>query len=185
MKRIAFLSALALLLLYPALVMGASSIEEILDEDGRIDARRLTQGEITGQVNVSDYDFRIDPNTGEPVFYSSRGAAPSIDDCWSDEFPLPGANQVIADAVVYNGMLVVGGSFQGIGSIAATGVAGWDGTQWHAIGANSPGAVSALAIYNGDLIAGGSFDTFDGSPGDHIARWDGSSWSALGSGANG
>jgi hypothetical protein len=84
----------------------------------------------------------------------------------------------VKDMVVYNGKLVVAGSFT-VGGF--NNIAQWDGTTWTALGAGLNNNVEALAIHNGKLYAGGSFT----SPGNRIAVWDGSTWSALGSGING
>ena len=68
-----------------------------------------------------------------------------------------------------NGELVVGGSFHQIGGLAISGLARWDGSQWHPYPyINSP--ISALALRaNGRLVIGGSF------PG-RIAEWNGQAW---------
>ncbi|MBL7813424.1 MAG: HYR domain-containing protein [Saprospiraceae bacterium] len=84
----------------------------------------------------------------------------------------------IKDMVVFNGKLVVAGSFttNGFNNIAQ-----WDGASWTALGTGLNGSVDALAVHGGKLYAGGSFT----STGSRIAVWDGTSWAALGSGTNG
>jgi hypothetical protein len=69
-----------------------------------------------------------------------------------------------------DGLLYVGGNFEGPQSIVSPGVAAWDGTRWHRVGAGVPGYVEALANYHDDLYAGG--------PG--LLRWDGFTWTSMG-----
>ena len=83
--------------------------------------------------------------------------------------------------------LVVAGSFQSVGNVAANNIAALDPTTgaWSALGAgiDTFGQVFALvALPNGDLVAGGSFAAAGGTGVSNIARWNGSTWSALGSG---
>jgi trimeric autotransporter adhesin len=89
-------------------------------------------------------------------------------------------------------LLVLGGSFQSAGGIAAANIAAFDpaaGT-WSPFGsgmqsAGMADAVFALAVLpNGDLIAGGDFLTAGGVLVNRIARWDGVSWSPLGAGCS-
>ena len=88
-------------------------------------------------------------------------------------------------------ILVVGGAFDAIGEVVATGVAAWDGTKWRAMGGGIPLApnllqtdveIYALAVFEGELIAAGEFHASSGSPSNAIARWDGESWRSLGNG---
>lgn len=83
----------------------------------------------------------------------------------------------------FRGELHVGGAFVAAGHSFSPGVARWDGTNWHPLGAGlsvtsavSP-AVATLAVFADDLYAGGLFvrsgDVF--LPG--LARWDGTNWS--------
>ncbi|HNQ23711.1 MAG TPA: choice-of-anchor Q domain-containing protein [Phycisphaerae bacterium] len=90
-----------------------------------------------------------------------------------------GMNGPVYALTVWNGELVVGGSF----TTPATRIARWDGV-WHPLGSGIGSiyqCVYALVVYEGELIAGGNFTT----PANRIARWDGA-WHPLGSGvANG
>ena len=87
----------------------------------------------------------------------------------------------------------VGGTFRNAGGIAATNIARWDGTNWHALGnglryfdgpGSENGGVGALAVQNGVLFAGGSFWRAGDVAATNIARCDGEVWSEVGSGVN-
>ena len=86
--------------------------------------------------------------------------------------------------VAPNGDLIAGGSFQRIGSVAASGVARWNGATWTPIGAGIDGYVNAVAVLPaGDVVVAGPIATAGGAPCSGVARWNGSSWSSLGPGA--
>lgn len=90
---------------------------------------------------------------------------------------------VWAEAVAPNGDLYVGGAFRGCGDVAASTVARWDGSAWHALGSGTDNTVFALAVAsNGDVYAAGGFSYAGGVAASGIARWDGSAWHALGAG---
>ncbi|MBI5220087.1 MAG: PKD domain-containing protein, partial [Bacteroidia bacterium] len=62
-----------------------------------------------------------------------------------------------------------------------SGVASWDGTQWHSMGKVGWSAmVNKLIMYRGELYAGGGFDTL-GVPVKHFAKWNGTNWVSVGS----
>ncbi len=77
---------------------------------------------------------------------------------------------------VYNGSLIAGAGFQGIGNIAQ-----WNGTAWQPMGAGTPNdRVLALTQYNSDLYIGGIFTNVAGFPTPvHLARWNSSSWASV------
>ncbi len=89
---------------------------------------------------------------------------------------------------IYNGDLIVGGTFTAAGGVPADNIARWDGA-WHALGAGVGGkvlnTVRALAIYNSQLIIGGNFLNAGSVTANGIAAWDGANWSALGTGVAG
>jgi hypothetical protein len=104
--------------------------------------------------------------------------------------PRVGIGYVRALAFAPNGDLYVGGSFNRAGSVAAAGVARWNGSTWSALGSGVGGPsipfVEALAVApGGDVYVGGNFTNAGGTAANYVARWNGSSWSALGSGVNG
>ena len=64
----------------------------------------------------------------------------------------------------------VAGRFDTAGSVAATNIARWNGTNWNPLGAGLPSAVGALAVANGWVYAGNQ---------DGAWRWDGTNWISL------
>lgn len=91
-------------------------------------------------------------------------------------------------AIMANGDVVAGGSFQAIGSAPIYGIARWDGATWNAMGAPtvpwSLGRVDSMELLpNGDLVAVGLFTQIGGVACSLIARWDGVAWSPFGAGS--
>lgn len=76
----------------------------------------------------------------------------------------------------------IGGSFASVNGVAATNVAMWDGSAWHALGQGVDDTVQALLVYRGNLYAGGDFTHADGKAADLVAQWSlaKGGWSALG-----
>lgn len=94
------------------------------------------------------------------------------------------------------GDLYLGGLFNQVEGIVAYGVARWDGSSWHALGAgveNGIGElmvmtgrqVNALASHGPDLVIGGTFVQAGGQTALGVARWNGESWSPMGAGFDG
>lgn len=89
--------------------------------------------------------------------------------------------------------LVVAGKFSAAGTVAASNIAIWNGTQWEPLGAGTGDQVWDLATWDQDgegpsgplLIASGAFTTVGGMSARRIASWDGSQWSPLSTGLNG
>jgi trimeric autotransporter adhesin len=81
--------------------------------------------------------------------------------------------------------LFVAGRFHIGGSILATNIARWDGTNWYSIGLpfrNPDDAVYALAVRDNLLYVGGIWSDESGKSVPLLRRWDGSTWTSLGSG---
>jgi hypothetical protein len=95
-------------------------------------------------------------------------------------------------SLLYKGNdLYVAGIFTQAGSVFATNIVRWDGTNWFPLGTGLYGATNGLIApvglamaldANGDLIVGGNFRFAGGVDCNNVARWDGSQWHALGSG---
>jgi len=85
--------------------------------------------------------------------------------------------------------LYVGGSFDRAGTVAASHVASFDGTNWHALGGGINnygwGWVRTIALHGGRVFVGGAFGQAGAVLTDNIAAWDGVSWSAVGAGVQG
>lgn len=135
----------------------------------------------------------------------AANAAETVSGTWSDRFlnPLFGNDTFNATAsvvAVAGDQTYVGGNFTrigsvaaGAGSLAANGIARWDGQRWLAMGdglggfVNTilDGSVNAIVADGQDVYVGGTFTTAGGQPASRIARWDGSRWWPLGDGLNG
>lgn len=92
---------------------------------------------------------------------------------------------------LFDGLLVVAGSFNNLGGVAAAdNLAVWDGSNWVALGGITPNAqVRDIDIaFNGSIVAGGDFTSLGGDVNQaRIAQWTPgvNTWSAYGSGTNG
>ncbi|MFN8472230.1 MAG: hypothetical protein U0822_08580 [Anaerolineae bacterium] len=105
-----------------------------------------------------------------------------------------GATGTVRAIVVDSGNVYMGGLFSTIGgSISASHIAVWNGTNWSALGSGTaaiPG-ISSADIYalalngRGKLFAAGSFGSAGGLVANRIAQWDGTAWTTLGQGADG
>ncbi|HEX4644171.1 MAG TPA: hypothetical protein VH598_01030, partial [Verrucomicrobiae bacterium] len=90
------------------------------------------------------------------------------------------------------GRLIVAGNFNQVGGVGASHVAGWDGTNWFALGGKTSkgmthfdGIVQGLYADGANLFAGGIFTEGGNVVVNGIAQWDGTNWSALGNVVNG
>ena len=83
--------------------------------------------------------------------------------------------------------LFAGGLFTEAGNVVVNGIAGWNGTNWMALGSGitGNGAVLAIAKTGSVIYAGGTFTNLGGVTVKHIAKWDGNNWSPMGNGFNG
>src|SRR5690606_22910149 len=98
-----------------------------------------------------------------------------------------GVNSDVYALTVYDGKLIVGGSFTSAGGVDARAIAQWDGVSWSSL---NPGqviflnSINAMTIWNNNLIVGGKFTKIGEVPANNIAKWNGVSWSSLGAGAS-
>lgn len=103
------------------------------------------------------------------------------DDDWQ---PIPGINsgdqyEVRILTTASNGNLYVAGNFTSVGGVPAADIARWDGSAWHAMGAqlDSENGIHSLACHGTEVYAGGEFEGY-------VAKWNGSTWTTL-TGSNG
>lgn len=89
-----------------------------------------------------------------------------------------GSHGVVSALASYGGDVIVGGTFDAAGGVAANNVARWDGFDWHPLQDGANGTVRVLTVFQGRLLAAGEFDQVDGQA-MKIATWDGSSWRAM------
>jgi hypothetical protein len=94
------------------------------------------------------------------------------------------------EMTIYNGELILGGSFYISAGNAGQCIMRWNGSIWQPLGAgttdnsdsyNSAPNIHALAVHNGKLFVGGGFSYAGHVPAKGIAVWDGDVWCGLGS----
>lgn len=100
------------------------------------------------------------------------------DENWSTGLGVPGVMGYVEATATLGTDLVIGGEFVGVGDVAATNVARWNGTTWSPMGAGLVGGVTSLVVWNGQLYAGGGFTG-------GLARWNGSGWVLVDGGVDG
>ena len=95
---------------------------------------------------------------------------------WSREFAPQGIHPSadVQAVAVWNGDLVIGGSFPSAGGYHASGIARWDGERWHAVGDQVSG-VTCLAVHGDRLVAGGTVRAEMGRA-QALGWWDGQRW---------
>jgi hypothetical protein len=164
----------------------------LLNADGTL---RL-DGDLSGALDLSGWDVRLDPDRG-PLFTSSaREQTPSMNapasGHWGDlGGGGPALNGAVYAMVMIGGFLYAGGAFTDADNIPeADYLARWDGSSWSAVGGDGfgngtlNGWVLALATDGTNLYAGGEFGNIMNngvtlSAADYIAKWDGlGNWSA-------
>ena len=131
-------------------------------------------------------------------FSESRGAPANKIVRWdgSDCYPLGESTRTSMRAQgvlaldIYQGDLLVAGSFYDVGGLTYNYLATWDGSQWHSLGDPLQGlswyyGVYSVACIGDQLFVGGCFDQAGGLPVDKIARWDGAQWHDMGAGVSG
>jgi hypothetical protein len=71
------------------------------------------------------------------------------------------------------GRLVVGGSFEKIGNIAANNIARWNGTHWESFGSGVSFLIKTIVIdAKGNLLVGGNFGRAGGKISMYFAQWN-------------
>lgn len=95
--------------------------------------------------------------------------------------------EVLALAESPAGELLVGGDFTQAGSLRPNYIAGWTGTAWRKLGADTTvnGPVKAIALDGTNVYVGGDFTEAGGQPAAQVAMWDGAAWHPLAAGLPG
>ncbi|UCH85400.1 MAG: hypothetical protein JSW50_06855 [Candidatus Latescibacterota bacterium] len=93
----------------------------------------------------------------------------------------PTGYDAVTALLFHDGVLYVGGVFQGAGNTPAMNIARWDGSQWLEMG-GFDGQVHDLEFFDGDIYACGDFYRSGSTVLNGIARWDGSGWQPMGNG---
>jgi hypothetical protein len=97
-----------------------------------------------------------------------------------------GTDGLVRDIAVAGSNVFVAGDFTSVGNtIAAAGVARWNGTDWIGLATSINGNVNTVFADGGDVYVGGDFTQINGIQVNHVARWNGTTWSALGNGVSG
>ena len=121
------------------------------------------------------------------VLASGLGTARAVpgDENWATVYGAPGADKFVFASIVFEGDLVIGGSFDAVGGLGARRLSRWDGASWAAMGEAFNDDVYSLVVWNGALYAGGGFTACGATPMSGLARWDGAGWVAVGGGVDG
>jgi hypothetical protein len=84
---------------------------------------------------------------------------------------------------VFEGSLLVGGSFTQIGGVQTVNLARWNGSAWSAFAHPPITSIESLTVHEGALVAGGTYLSATPPPPDgRLARWTGSQWVPIGGG---
>ncbi|MCK4304517.1 MAG: hypothetical protein KAY24_09790, partial [Candidatus Eisenbacteria sp.] len=114
-----------------------------------------------------------------------HAASQCRDEYWWQGFCQCGTNSTVSCATLYDGLLIVGGSFNEAGGSIVNYIAAWDGKSWVLLCGGVSARVNAVVVHGDRLIVGGVFTEASGLPVNSIAAWDGVSWSPLGEGVDG
>jgi trimeric autotransporter adhesin len=87
--------------------------------------------------------------------------------------------------------LFAGGHFTQVGSVAASLMARWDGSSWHAMGNGCSGQglpyaeINGIVQFGSSIIAGGSLNMAGTTACGNLAAWDGTTWGCFNGGTSG
>lgn len=73
-------------------------------------------------------------------------------------------------------LLFIGGDFTEMDGVNASGVIGWDGTQWITLGEGINGEVFCMTYHDDKLFIGGKFKLFGETEFSNVAYWNGNNW---------
>lgn len=101
---------------------------------------------------------------------------------WTDLGLIGNPYAVITDLEVFQGELIVAGSFSQAGGTTANNIARWNGTAWSSIGTGSDNLIDDIHVWNNELYIGGLFTSIDGVSASGFAKWNGTTVEAVGTG---
>ncbi len=184
--RGAFLSALAVLLTFLPVIVGAAPPFPAIDKtaaDSGSNAAIVCHAGLCGGVAraviVYDGDLIVAGDFSRADNIPVNGIARWDGAAWH---PLgTGTDGNIQALAVYNGRLIAGGLFHSAGGVVVNSIAAWDGASWSPLGSGiDSGNIMSLCVHGGQLIAAGWIQSAGSHPANNIIAWDGSGWSALG-----
>ncbi|HEX8598089.1 MAG TPA: S-layer homology domain-containing protein [Chloroflexia bacterium] len=165
----------------------AAPLEEVLRPDGTLD---LSLG-FTGSLDPTGWKLVSGPSEA-PRFARAAGDiapksstdAPLVagDENWDSRFNPVGVGGYVLAVAVSGSDVYVGGQFITAGTVNASRIARWNGSQWFPLGSGVNGDVYEIAVSGSDIYVGGEFTQAGGASANYIARWNGSQWFPLGSG---
>ena len=85
----------------------------------------------------------------------------------------------VSSVALYQNNLYVAGDFFGIGGVAATNFARWDGRTWWSVPGSEGAAVSLLKTEQGSLFVAGSFDHMGNAAATNLAVLRNGVWSGM------
>ncbi len=96
-----------------------------------------------------------------------------------------GSKARLESLVVFDGELIVGGFFNRLSGVIATGIARWSaGIGWQPLGSLTHGApastVEDFTVYDGNLVAAGHFVGAGNVSVNRVASWNGEHWEGFG-----
>jgi len=163
-----------------ALQEKGKNIDRFLRPDGRIDLEKAQQSDFQGAFDITGYEMGIDPKTGDPVMRFADADSDPDDIYWTEGLSYKNGFDTYdspTSMIMYDGNLIVAGSFVAVGNVSASNIASWNGSNWAPLDTGLSGWVRALAVYDNKLIASVCCD--------ELVSWDGSSWESIDNGPEG
>jgi hypothetical protein len=77
----------------------------------------------------------------------------------------------VGNMLVFQNELYIVGQINDVSGIPVTGIAKWDGINWHSLGANFDINPTCLSSLGNDLFLGGGFHVIDGDTMNHVTRY--------------
>ena len=135
--------------------------------------------------HVADGVSRWNGSTFWHLTHGARGGRDGFDNRRDSRRSIGGQRNADVQALaVFQGDLIVGGSFASMEGQPMDNLARWDGGAWHEAGGGLGDIVYYLALLEDDLVVSGDFLDAGGEPHRRIARFDGADWQAMGTGAD-